>query len=287
MTHTGPRLLLAARQRGFTLLEAVLVIALTGVVSAMIAVFIKAPVNAYVDQARRSELTDTADLALRRIAREVQRALPNSVRVSADGTALEFLPVTAGGRYRAAPGASGSGDHLDFDSSTDGSFDVLGPGVTVASGDQLVIYNLGLPGADAYLGETRRTLTSVGSNLTTLSYAVGGTQFPLASPSNRFQIIGSPVTFLCAPAAGGAGTLRRYSGYAIQSTQPTSASAAPLSTLVNRNNAQLAAHVDTMCSFSYAGDATARNGLLTLTLKLSAAGESVTLMHQVHLDNSP
>src|SRR5205814_7956125 len=68
-------------QRGFTLLEAVLVIAMTGIVAAMVAVFIRAPVNAYVDQARRAELSDAADTALRRMAREVQRALPNSVRV--------------------------------------------------------------------------------------------------------------------------------------------------------------------------------------------------------------
>ncbi len=272
--------------RGFTLLEAVLVISMTGVIAAIIAVFVKAPVNAYVDQARRAELSDTADNALRRIAREVQRALPNSVRVDATGTILEFLPVSAGGRYRAAPDATGGGDFLDFNSTTDGSFSVLGPTVAVAAGDQLVVYNLGLPGADAYSGESRRALTSTGSALSTLTYTVGGPQFPFASPSNRFQVVNTPVTFYCAPVAGGSGTLRRYGGYAIQSSQPTDASAAPLSTLTGNNNALLAANVDT-CSFVYNRSASARNGLLTLTLKITSGGESVTLMHQVHLDNSP
>ncbi|RQP25316.1 PulJ/GspJ family protein [Piscinibacter terrae] len=272
--------------RGFTLLEAVLVISMTGVIAAIIAVFVKAPVNAYVDQARRAELSDTADNALRRIAREVQRALPNSVRVDATGTILEFLPVSAGGRYRAAPDATGGGDFLDFNSTTDGSFSVLGPTVAVAAGDQLVVYNLGLPGADAYSGESRRALTSTGSALSTLTYTVGGTQFPFASPSNRFQIVNTPVTFYCAPVAGGSGTLRRYGGYAIQSSQPINASGAPLSTLTGNNNALLAANVDT-CSFVYNSSASARNGLLTLTLKITSGGESVTLMHQVHLDNSP
>jgi MSHA biogenesis protein MshO len=272
--------------RGFTLLEAVLVISMTGVIAAIIAVFVKAPVNAYVDQARRAELSDTADNALRRIAREVQRALPNSVRVDASGTILEFLPVSAGGRYRAAPDATGGGDFLDFNSTTDGSFSVLGPTVSVSAGDQLVVYNLGLPGADAYSGESRRALTSTGSALGTLTYTVGGTQFPFASPSNRFQIVSTPVTFYCAPVAGGSGTLRRYGGYAIQSAQPTNASAAPLATLTGNNSALLAANVDT-CSFVYNSSASSRNGLLTLTLKITSGGESVTLMHQVHLDNSP
>ena len=273
-------------QRGFTLLEAVLVIALTGVVAAMVAVFIKAPVDAYVDQARRAQLSDAADTALRRIAREVQRALPNSVRVDASGLVLEVLPVTAAGRYRAAPDASGVGDFLEFNSISDGSFQVLGPAVSVSPGDQLVVYNLGLPGADAYSGESRRALNSTGAALSTLSYTVGGTQFPFASPSNRFQVIGTPVTFFCTAGASGTGTLRRYGGYAIQGTQPTSAAAAPLSTLTGNNNALLASNVES-CSFVYNAGSSARNGLLTLTLKLSSGGESVTLMQQVHLDNSP
>lgn len=273
-------------QRGFTLLEAVLVIAMTGVVGAMVAVFIRAPVNAYVDQARRAELSDAADTSLRRIAREVQRALPNSVRVDATGTILEFLPIVDAGRYRASPDAAGTGDFLDFNSSTDGSFEVLGPAVSVPAGSQLVIYNLGLPGADAYSGESRRALTSTGTALSTLSYTVGGTQFPFASPSNRFQIVSTPVTFFCTPGAGGTGSLRRYGGYAIQSAQPTSAAAAPLAALTGNNNALLASNVES-CGFVYNAGSSARNGLLTLTLKLSSGGESVTLMHQVHLDNSP
>jgi MSHA biogenesis protein MshO len=269
---------------GFTLLEAVLVIVLTGIVSAMVAVFIRAPIGAYVDQGRRAEMSDTADTALRRIAREVQRALPNSVRVDSTGTILEFLPVSAGGRYRAAPDATGAGNVLDFDSSTDNSFDVLGPPVDVSAGDQLVVYNLGLPGADAYSGESRRPLIS-GSGLSTLTYTVGATQFPFASPSSRFQIVGTPVSFLCSPLAGGGdGSLRRYVGYGIQAAQPTSAAAL---SPAGASNALLASNV-TGCSFAYSSTASARNGLLTLTLTLgSSAGERLTLMHQVHLDNSP
>ncbi len=272
--------------RGFTLLEAVLVIALTGIVGVMVGVFMRAPVNAYVDESRRAELTSAADTALRRVAREVQGALPNSVRVGAGGSALEMLPVKAAGRYRAAPDASGAGDFLDFDSNTDNSFAVLGPPVAVSAGDQLVIYNLGLPGADAYAGETRRALTSTGSALSSLSYATGGAQFPFASPGNRFQVIGTPVTFLCAPVAGGGGTLRRYSSYPIQSAQPTSAAAAPLASLSGAGNAMLRGSVDA-CSFSYSAGAGGRNALLTVTLRLTSGGESVTLLQQVHMDNSP
>ena len=95
--------------------------------------------------------------------------MPNSVRVvqiDADTSALEFLPVSAGGRYRAAPDASGGGDILDIDSSTDNSFDVLGPAVSVSAGDRLVVYNL--TDTDAYNGTSSRVLTSSGSALSAL-----------------------------------------------------------------------------------------------------------------------
>lgn len=275
-----------AHVRGFTLMEATLVIALIGIVAAMVASFITRPVTAYVDQARRGELSDTADSALRRIAREIALALPNSVRVAAGGTMLEFLPMTAGGRYRAAPKADGSGDFLDFDNPADGTFEVLGPAVDVAAGSSLVVYNLGLPGADAYSGESRRALTSTGTALASLAYTVGASQFPFPSPANRFQVVGTPITYACAAGAGGTGTLRRYSGYAIQSSQPTDPSAAPLASLTGSGAALLADKVQA-CSFSISSGASQGTALVTLRLTLASGGEALTLLHEVHVDNTP
>ncbi|HEX6364184.1 MAG TPA: type II secretion system protein [Albitalea sp.] len=268
--------------RGFTLLEAVAVIALTGIVGAMVGIFLRAPITGYVDQVRRAELTDAGDLALRRMARELHRALPNSVRVDTARGALEFIPVVEAGRYRAAPDNDGAGDALDIDVPADNAFDVLGAPVDVPAGAQLVVYNLGLPGADAYAGDNRRALTTTGAGLASLAYATGGVQLPFASPGHRFHVVGAPVTFLCPP---GAGTLRRYTGYALQAAQPTQAAAPPLASLAGTDNTLLADRVS--CRFAYDPDVTARNGLVTLTLTLAADGESVTLLHQVHVDNSP
>ena len=275
-----------SRPGGFTLLELVLVIAITGIVAAMVGVFIRQPIDAYVDQARRAELSDSADLALRRIARELARALPNSVRVDPSGTMLEFLPVAASGRYRAAPAADGSGDFLDFDDPADTRFDVLGTPIDVAAGSQLVVYNLGLPGADAYSGESRRALVTSGSALAALSYASGGVQFPFRSPGNRFQIVPGAVTYACLPGAGGTGQLRRYAGYPIQSSQPVDVSAAPLATLAGRDAGLLADKVES-CAFGFGAGPAARIGVVTLNLTLVAGGERLTLVHQVHVDGSP
>jgi MSHA biogenesis protein MshO len=281
----------AGMARGFTLIEMVMVIVIIGIIAAMVAVFIRRPIDAYVDQARRAELTDAADTALRRIARDVQGALPNSVRVGGGGNYLEFLPISAAGRYRAAPDIAGAGNFLNLTSTANPALlDVLGPAVVVnpppVTGDQLVIYNLGLsPSADAYVvtsNNNRRLINSSGS-VNTIAYASSGIPFPFGSPNSRFHVVNKPVTYVCV-----AGTLRRYTGYAITTIQPIDTAAAPLLALGAGTllNTLLTGSVGG-CSFTYTAAASQRNGLLTMQLTLTSGGESISLLHQVHVDNSP
>jgi MSHA biogenesis protein MshO len=84
-------------QHGFTLIEAIMVIVITGILAGVVAVFITRPVQGYVDSVRRAELTDVADVALRRIGRDVRLALPNSLRVSGN-SCIEFIMTKGGGR---------------------------------------------------------------------------------------------------------------------------------------------------------------------------------------------
>ena len=60
------------RARGFTLVEMIIVIVITGIIGAMVAVFIRVPVQGYVDVAARAALADTADTATRRLTRDVR-----------------------------------------------------------------------------------------------------------------------------------------------------------------------------------------------------------------------
>src|SRR5487761_2390867 len=108
-------------QCGFTLVEMIVVIVITGIIGGMVAIFIRAPVQGYVDSARRAEMTDIADTALRRLGRDLRTAVPNSVRVPvpAGSTYVEFMPTKDGGRYRvSATGGGGgcgvAGDDLNF-----------------------------------------------------------------------------------------------------------------------------------------------------------------------------
>lgn len=267
--------------RGFTLVELVLVIVVTGILAAIVASFLTTPVRAYLDATRRAALADTANTALLRIAREVRAALPNSLRVSTSGNRvyLEFLPVRDGGRYRREATGDGGGDPLDFTSGTDNGFDVLGPPVTLAAGDSIVLYNLGLDAdTDAYRGGNRRAFAGTPGSLSHVRIAANGVPFPLESPGARFYVTRAPVTYVCDRTAR---TLRRYSGYAIQSAQPTDVHTAPLATA----SAHLLAAGVADCAMTYNPGASQRLGQLTLWLHLEADGEAVHLYREVLVDN--
>ena len=259
-----------------------MVIVITGIIAGIVAIFIRRPVEAYIDSARRAALTDVADTAARRLARDLQAALPNSVRVDGSGQLLEFIPIHDGGRYRAEKGIAAGDDPLDF-TSADNRFDVLGPPVTVGDGDSLVIYNLGIAGADAY--ETAplsaRRAATAGNALAAVSFTATASPLPFASPGSRFQIVGTPVSYVCDLAAG---TLWRYSGYAFQAGQPSSLAA--LNGLAGVSRAALATSVSA-CQISYGPGVLQSNGLVSVLLTLTQAGESVTLQHQVNVDNAP
>ena len=96
---------------GFTLVEMVMAIVLLGIIGSVIAVFIRAPVQAYFDSTTRASLTDAADGAIRRITRDAQNALPNSFRATnpASASCVEFLPTIAAGRYRTSVTSAGVG----------------------------------------------------------------------------------------------------------------------------------------------------------------------------------
>lgn len=281
-TPGGPR-----RIRGFTLIEAIAVIVITGIVGAIVALFIRSPVQGYFDTVRRAQLTDTADTALRRIARDLRLALPNSVRVTVTGgkTYLEFLQTRAGGRYRAECESASGGDPLVFgdasayacEAADNSRFDVIGPAITMAADDQIVIYNLGISGADAYAGDTRRAYAGGAGAALSISY--GGGQFPLPSPGQRFHVVETAVTYECDPAGG---ALRRYWDYTIAAAQPTPPSGG--------TSALLADQIDPAagCVFTYDPNiANTRTGLVSLELVLTSSGESVRLFHQVHVNNVP
>ena len=272
------------RQRGFTLVELIVVISLFGILAAVGASLMARPMVAFANAASSAQLSDAGSRALQRMADEMRQALPNSVRVTTSGSDfyVEFIPLTGVGRYRAQVAASGTaGDPLDFADAADASFDVLGPMPTLGASSQMVIHNLGTPEGDAYSGNNRRGGLAYNAGSGVLQFTANGA-FPAESPSSRFALVDPPVSFVCTAGAAGTGSLRRLSGYGMQASQPVALAAAPLATA---SSALLAGGISG-CAAQY--DAALQNlGLVTLRLEM-VRGEGVAKMvQQIAVETTP
>jgi MSHA biogenesis protein MshO len=303
--------------RGFTLIEAVIVITITGILAAACAVFMVGPITAYVVNARRAELVSVASASLERMVRDIRLAVPNSIRVKpapGNNAAIEFVPAIESVRYQ----ASGVGSYLSF-AQTNSTFNIEGvfsQNVTsaVASGDSfsLVVYNQAsttvggtsdnpLAGVNLYNSTlnagvyppagthvitpstTAITFNTVGTNSITMTPAF---QFAFASPSQRLYIVDmtqAPISYVCDTTQN---TITRYWNYAIQAVQPNDPSTSPLN-LGTTQNAKLSDHI-VSCSFSYAPGTSERAAVVTISLGLQdASGDNITLLRQVHVTNAP
>ena len=266
-------------QGGVTLIELTMVIAIIGVITTVASVFIKSPIDAYVDSARRAALTDTADTAMRRIARDVRKALPNSARIP-NSQCLEFIPTKVAGRYRGTVDVLSTGDILNF-VALDSSFNMLGlndelpADQKIEAGDIVAVYNLGVSGADAYAGDNTSLVLGVADDIARkeATLSISPKLFPLASGGQRFYVIPkaeSIVSYVCS-----GGQLLRT----VRAFDPTVATC-PASGAILANNVA-------SCMFAHDVSDLQRNEQVQLNVTFSDGGESISLYHQVHLSNWP
>nr|WP_320049026.1 prepilin-type N-terminal cleavage/methylation domain-containing protein [uncultured Desulfuromonas sp.] len=257
---------------GFTLVELIVVILIISILASMGGIFISRPIEGYIALHRRAELVDQAEMALRRMQRDIRAALPNSVRLytDTDGNGIEFLHVIDGGRYRRSLGAGGE-DILDF-TQADNGFDALGGLRHAVVGDSygVVIYNLAATGivGNAYAGDNRSSgIYNADSTITLNNF----TLYPFDSPSQRFFMVDEAVVYHVED-----GELKRYAGYTIDNSADTPAGTGSV----------VAQHVQSVV-FQYAPGSPSRAGLVTITITLQDGDEQVRLLHQVHVDNAP
>lgn len=273
---------------GFTLVELVVVIAIAAIVAAFIVLFIDAPVQSYFAQTRRSDLVDSADRISAAVTADVRTALPNSLRVRAAGTrtALELLATEGVARYYGSGERNGAaGEELTIGSQLQ-SFATLDSFDTQTLPYQAAYLAIGNPGTasyDAYNPATgvmtpARIRITVGpnpstsppppfvpaENLVTMS-AKTTFQAPAAPPPvHNAYLVSGPVSYVCDSRAG---TLTRYSGYAVRAAQrvpPGGASA-------------LIAHDVTQCTMTIvrAPASYAYGELAIITVTLLSGGETL------------
>lgn len=291
----------SARRAGLSTIEMVTVIALTGVLSVALAGLLRHPMQGHAAVSRRAELVELADLALLRMSRDLRMALPNSVRVSPSGDAIELLHVLAGARYRAEPGLNPGGtDHTDASDwlsfGGDARWNLLGRvanlafdyGIPLAAGTRVAVHptSSSIWGVAA-AGSGNAVITSATNRVTLVDdgdedqiVLASAHRFVHPSPRARLYLVEGPVSYLC---DGGAAALWRVDGYAVTAAQPTSPTAAALA---SGRSARAADRVE-RCRFDYVPGTPARSGLVTVELVLASDGERVRLLHQVPIPNAP
>ncbi|APW41279.1 PulJ/GspJ family protein [Rhodoferax saidenbachensis] len=280
------------RQHGFTLIELIMVIVIIGAIGGMVAVFMKGPIDAYLVSGRRAALTDVADTVVRRMARDLHRALPNSIRTSTSATptnCLQFIPTKTGGRYR----ATGAGS-LDFAAGS-ATFNMLGSNAALPSdqsivpGDVIVVYNLGFAPADAYTGGNIGTvggaapLAESAAPIETTIPLTATVTFPLESGGRRFHVVPGAERIVSYECIGT--NLQRATSNAFVAAASCPLDA-PTTVSVIASNVNCAA---ASTWFNYAGSDLQRNALVSmgLTIRDSSGTESITLQHEVHVSNTP
>lgn len=284
----SPLRLPAAHQRGFTLVELILVIVLSAIVGVMVSTVLSRPLEGFVAQSRRAELVDIGATALNRMQRDIRMAVPGSLRLSPDGQALELLLIHSAGRYLA-----NRADGVSLSFATSPSADCRGPlvaGVPACNVLQVLAPDFQPPASGwlvvastpfSWTPSNPGNITPTGTVFTRLADSVdfpgislirvappgGSFAFAAVSTQRRIYFADRVVGYRCM----GDGRLLRYEHDQLQATLPA---ALP-------STGRLQADRVTGCDFRFA------DGLASLRLDIGAAGESIRLAQQVQVSNAP
>jgi MSHA biogenesis protein MshO len=287
------------RQRGFTLVELIVVMVVVGVIAGVLVLQIRPAMQSYLAIRQRANLTSQADAALRRIIAEVHAAVPNSLRYSWESQqsqqsqqtqCIEFVPTKDGGRFRTdIDTRTGSGKPLVPGAATT-SFDVLTDlDGSDAQGDLVVVGNVNRddaydPGKVGVIDAIAGPTPDVATHTVTLKAA---TTFPAGYEGGRFVVVPQSepaVTYTCTKAGTdangtGTGTIYRVTGYTPSTTPWKTCPTGP---------AVLVAKVSD-CNIVYKENegATQQSGYLQLRLGLADGGESARLTMGAHVENTP
>lgn len=257
------------RHAGFSLIEVVVVLMISSVVVGFIATVITVPAQAHITQARRSELTASAESVAHWMSRDVRRALPHSLRTGVVGgrAAVEMIGFTDIAIYR---DAGTEGDPLEISPAplpTDDRFDVLRP-LSVAT-TAVVVNNLGTPGQNAY--ELANVIANANMAAGSSTITLSDSSFRFAGGSSRRRVfLVSPANAItryeCDPAAG---TLRRYDNLPITGNSAIAA-------LAGGTPSRLISRDVVACTFTPQAAGPRDGGMLLMQVTLSRVTNGAT-----------
>lgn len=276
--------------RGFTLVELIMVIVITGVLAGSLVVFFKPAFDSYLDVGRRATLTDMADTAIKGMTRDIRSAVPNSFKLIDPNVCFALVPTVDGALYRTAPdkraGAPATFHFNPLVPNATSQLDLLTPTGDL-TGKAIVINNIN--GDDVYTGTSRATVTAFQalSASTTPTDEVGTARIGFASttfPGNDrgaylFVVPASGQIVYYIYSSANQKLYRLATGFT--GSAPTScpgvAGAAVVADFVAGATFSRVLNQGTNADLTY----------VQLTLKLSQNNENIQLTHGVAIENRP
>ena len=272
------------RMAGFTMIELIIVIVILSILSIGSVQFISYSAQGYVDTVRRSVLSSTATIVNEKMSRALRDALPNSIRVNADQSCIEYIPILSATRYVQAPIVGNPDVQTEVHAVpvnatlTQSGFLSIYP---VVSNINILYDNTNNPGVTSTLSASV-TSSSAGADVFTFSGG-GSFQFLQASPQSRLYVTGQPRAFCQV-----ANQLYFYQNYGFIGDISNLSTSLP-STVPNRlivaNNLQTSA-----LQFSYVPSSLRRNAIVSYELTLqesSNATETLVVNQEVQVRNVP
>ncbi|MCM0610899.1 type II secretion system protein [Marinobacter sediminum] len=259
------------RDRGFTLIELIMVIVLLAIVATISVRFVALSTQGAIDVGSRQLRSFSAVVISEQITRSLREALPGSVRVSADGACIEWMPVQAVSNYLNLP----SGPNPD-------SFEAVPLAGGASASGRIVVYGYG---SNLYSitspGPVSPTATlPAGTPPVTVAFDGGvNHRFTAKSPERKFFVIQEPRTF-CQQGS----FLFRFRNYGIQSSV-----AALLPTSVPEREVLAGNLVPASLNFEVVPPTLQRNAVVSFRFQVQSqqSGEVTDVSQEVQVRNVP